>query len=214
MSENTEDHHTQERSISSSWSRAPFDVLAEIFSACHTSHTQFDKYWHLSYSEFSPVSNFGKVIIAWTLSYVCRHWRDTTLSLPDLWSSIVIRESQWGDSGEGIKSLLSLLIERSKNIPLVVAIDGAYSQIDDDERYRTYTLVLNDVLGFLSPHLSRARVLAFALPRRLGVESILFNFLSNSMGFPVLRTLSLYEQTPGVNWQPIAHVFAQATVVS
>ncbi|KAK7691622.1 hypothetical protein QCA50_005021 [Cerrena zonata] len=177
-------NRSKPKSSLSPFSTAPFDVLAAVFLAFHTSYNHLDE--HGSIPNWNAVPRrLTRTSIAWTLSYVCQHWRNTALSLPGLWNSIIICDQQMSSSKE-IKSLLVLFFERGRDFPLIMHINCCCIYSD----YEYPVQRLNDVLGLLSLHLSRARSLTFALAQDMETESALFTFLGNSPSFPLLRSLS------------------------
>ncbi|KAK7683027.1 hypothetical protein QCA50_013699 [Cerrena zonata] len=174
----------------SSFSNAPFDILEEIFMACPTPLNELDG----SLKPKTYFECFTESLPAWALSGVCQHWRESALSMPALWSTALIDRSaiRSGRRREDFLVFLSLLLERSKNVPLTIHLD-----CDGDNE---------DVLNILSPHISRARVLyiRFHENPELGLR----NLLSGSR-FPFLYSLSA-SIYPGGQFSPISPAFAHA----
>ncbi|SJL14826.1 uncharacterized protein ARMOST_18297 [Armillaria ostoyae] len=88
----------------------PDDVLSEIFQHCAGIF--------LGSPDSLDLCN-----CPWTLSYISRRWRDLSLSLPRLWTSITVDFRQYEAlSMRTIVTRVALILERSMNMDLFVAL--------------------------------------------------------------------------------------------
>ncbi|KAK0451147.1 uncharacterized protein EV420DRAFT_1561150 [Desarmillaria tabescens] len=100
----------------------PDDVLSEIFHHCVPKWKGIGFGLHNSLDPRRP---------PWTLSYVSRRWRDLSLSLPQLWTCIRLDFREYrAVSMRAMLTRLALILERSKNMDLFVAL-LAISTISD-----------------------------------------------------------------------------------
>lgn len=88
----------------------PDDVLIEIFQHCVP-------------RAFESSDSLDLRNCPWTLSYVSRKWRDLSLSLPQLWTSLtVVFRKYEALSARTIMTRVALILERSMNMDLFVAL--------------------------------------------------------------------------------------------
>ncbi|KAI3603796.1 hypothetical protein WG66_006742 [Moniliophthora roreri] len=93
----------------------PPGSLQSIFQSCVESLER----------EEPPKSSLVPSSMPWVLGQVCRYWRNTVLSMPHLWTSIVldIRAHYYGHNTlSSLIFLLGLQIYRSQGLPLTVTI--------------------------------------------------------------------------------------------
>ncbi|SJL16987.1 uncharacterized protein ARMOST_20525 [Armillaria ostoyae] len=136
----------------------------------------------------------------WTLSHVCRSWRLTIVSSPELWSSISLRiRSGFNDLATSIGRpifILGLHLERSRNAPLTLSIRSALSDVD----HPFLSLVSSRAssiknLYFLSNSLSAIR----GLTRSRGSWNMLYHLKITASGTEHVQEIyDMFEYAPNL----------------
>lgn len=142
--------------------RVPGDVLALVFEAL------------LDVDE--PSATF-------VVSSVCRHWRQTALDIPTLWSYIEVPYLGPGDPVKPWTTYLDVVLRRSKQAPLVIAICLA-------ENKKINRILLEAVLS--ASHRWTSLKIDVGIMEHLELAQRLMGFVDA----PVLEKLALYIPTP------------------
>ncbi|KAF9465603.1 hypothetical protein BDZ94DRAFT_326832 [Collybia nuda] len=137
--------------------RAPVEIMSAIFMACLP-------HWgkHVEYSsKITGPNTMDRAHAPWALPQVCSRWRAIALSLPQLWSRIVIRPDLMRSEMDLKILLLSLEISlfRSASAPLFVWLQAS-------EHYRMMNLYRDpwkEILDALTRHSERWQDAIFSL---------------------------------------------------
>ncbi|KAL0575370.1 hypothetical protein V5O48_006601 [Marasmius crinis-equi] len=174
----------------------PFDILGEIFH-------------HWAEGELTLRVRSGT---PWILGWVCRHWRQVSLSLTPLWSSLHITDTLVTKYSPNI---LAVTLERSRSSPLriVINLHGRklrWSDSDDDLAGQT-TLnpsIMQALVDQLKPTQRRWKSLTLDVGRAnrsyvLAVlSSLLPNVSSQSMPHPLPSLTTLTISTADIHIIP------------
>ncbi|KAG6905334.1 hypothetical protein DXG01_003390 [Tephrocybe rancida] len=97
--------------------RLPTAILIEVFSRCSATHTQLPLSWWDRHQDAK-----------FYISQVCRRWRRTVLSMPQLWTNYSIRQPSQSASQNAISSLHTWL-SASDNHPITLRLDNVDRQL-------------------------------------------------------------------------------------
>ncbi|KAK0216482.1 hypothetical protein EDD85DRAFT_438787 [Armillaria nabsnona] len=105
----------------------PQDVLREIFHYCVPDWEEITSGPHQArYDSLDP--RFPP----WTISHVSMTWRDVSLSLPDLWTCIILDFQKYGALNmRAIMTKVALFLERSKSMDLFVTLLSPDTPLSD-----------------------------------------------------------------------------------
>ncbi|KAF8906431.1 hypothetical protein CPB85DRAFT_1563413 [Mucidula mucida] len=125
----------------------PNTLMTTIFSYCVPT-------WATALSE-GEVTSLDPALAPWTLSFVCRRWRDIVLSSPELWTylELDIDDHQVHITPRQLAYKMTLFIERSKGLPLFFHLSS------------THEIANHPIFPALEVSLPRWKHLSVDLPR-------------------------------------------------
>ncbi|KAF8121760.1 hypothetical protein EV363DRAFT_1362210 [Boletus edulis] len=99
-------------------------------------------------------SSATAVPFAFVVSYVCQHWRNVALSMPSLWTTIVVTPEE-----RPPYEPVSTLLERSKSLPIDITV--SYDHLDEyeDDFEPPSDADLEILFAMLIPHIHRWRTM-------------------------------------------------------
>lgn len=146
------------------WLDAPTELLVEIFDIIHQPELYSD--------------TRSSILIPFTLSHVCRHWRSVILDLPHHWTHIHLSHTR--------QSLISQQIfRRSKSLPLSLSL-GLTNSPSPIPRLKEFLAVLTD-----SSVAGRLRDL-----RIIGRNTTISRIAAGFTDFPALENLIIRQVQP------------------
>ncbi|KAK0471030.1 hypothetical protein IW261DRAFT_1514166 [Armillaria novae-zelandiae] len=99
----------------------PHDVLAEIFEQCVPGDRGLVLFGQIYHDSLDPR------LAPWSISHVSKLWRDIALSLPHLWDRVILDFRNYEAlSGKTLLTKVALLLQRSKDVDLFVALLSPY----------------------------------------------------------------------------------------
>ncbi|KAJ7607996.1 hypothetical protein DFH06DRAFT_1486305 [Mycena polygramma] len=188
------DHLVACRKVSTPIRRLPVELLTEIFQAsvpskentmnphASTSGEELDRLAKRSLLELSQVSSL---------------WHNIVVGTPQLWSTIFVDTSRWGEPPASADICLSLIrrsLIRSKDCPLVLRVNCSAN------------ISSPSVLKLLSKHARRWQDVDLMLPREVTAH------LKTARGnLPLLKTLTFGNDFRGVNIFKVAPALRKVT---
>ncbi|KAF8871803.1 hypothetical protein CPB85DRAFT_1445327 [Mucidula mucida] len=125
----------------------PITLMMTIFSYCVPT-------WDTALSE-GEVTSLDPALAPWTLSFVCRRWRDIVLSSPQLWTYLELDIDDHGAhiTPRQLAYKMTLFIEQSKGLPLFFHLSS------------THDIANHPIFPVLEVSLPRWKHLSIDLPR-------------------------------------------------
>lgn len=146
----------------------PFEILMEIFRFCLPEETFI-----------APNRRTAPLL----LCLVCWHWRQIALSVPTLWSSLLVQAGY--RIGTPSLSVIKFWIGRTGKVPLSLAI--SQTTRPDDEQYE-YT---ESVLRLFVPLLPRWKAVQFRFESEQPQHALLESLRPTGVNAPILEFVSL-----------------------
>lgn len=156
----------------------PSEIIVDIFEFCLPSKTTRQE---------TPLH----LLPPFTLSWVCKSWRQICLASPTLWTDV--RLGQKGSDPEGDARLLELALERSAHLPVTLSLiyevdDTGNPVIFDDTRREAYFNGVERLLDVALSNIHRWRVFEIHV---LDIVVLWRLFSAIVIGAPQLEKLSL-----------------------
>ncbi|KAF8440350.1 hypothetical protein L210DRAFT_3630518 [Boletus edulis BED1] len=133
-------------------------------------------------------SSATAVPFAFVVSYVCQHWRNVALSMPSLWTTIVVTPEE-----RPPYEPVSTLLERSKSLPIDITV--SYDHLDEyeDDFEPPSDADLEILFAMLIPHIHRWRTMKVTVSEYHHMYAFLSAVSDHSVpAAPQLTTLELY----------------------